>query len=251
MTMLGLRHVRGRAFQAACTTAGGYFKHAASLLTLLGLGFSAVALTAGAEDAPKVAPGSVVWMHGCFASVSEHKGPPRYPYPTITSVTVRCPGEESAVLRAAGSDLGITLRWVTATRLVVSVPAGTTVLWRATPTGEGKRRIEYEPPLRESDIVYGELPRSQWPSTCESAARLVIAELPAEGRQIIRQLSPDELGEMRLFWGVMLSRHLALYRGNSRLLESCGGAQALAGIDVVNLIVKELRAEQYRGGAQE
>jgi hypothetical protein len=211
--------------------------NAASILIAVML----AAQIAAAEEPATLESGSAAWMHGCSAFVRDSKGPPRYPFATITSVSVGCGNQESCVLRAAGRNPGLTVRWLKTNRLVVEVPAGTVVLWRATPTGDGELSVEYTPPLRASDVVYGELPRSQWPSSCASAAKHVIDGLPEESRQIIRQLSPSELRDLRLFWGAMLSQHLALYSGNSRLLESCGGAKALAGIDVVDLVAKELR----------
>jgi hypothetical protein len=75
----------------------------------------------------------------------------------------------------------------------------------------------------------------------------VIEDLPLESRKIIRALSPNELGELRLYWGAMLARHFALYRGNREMLESCGGSASTAGSAIVQLITEELALTELGG----
>jgi len=180
-------------------------------------------------------------MGGCSATIERHHGPQRFPFEEITSVAVRCGDTEGAVLRLVGSAASVSLEWTGEQNLRIRLSENAKALSRSTSMGDVD--VEFEPPLPESTIVYGELPRSEWPSTCLAGAQLVEHELPAESRAIIRGLSDGELREMRLYWGAMLARHFALYNGNSAMLESCGGAAVTAGAAIVDLVATSIRAD--------
>lgn len=195
------------------------------------------ASTVGADGA--AGPSSPAVLRDCVAMIQEHEGPPRYPYPRVTEVVVLCGDTEGVVLRASSVPTALGLRWQGEKALVISVPEGTRVLTRSTALGDVS--VAYDPLLLDSDVAYGVLPSSQWPSTCASAAHQIAEALPGESREIIRDLSPDELLEMRLYWGALLARHFALYAGNLGLLESCGGAASTGGAAIVDLVAHELR----------
>jgi hypothetical protein len=206
-------------------------------IILMCSGWLVPASTADADGA--AAPSSPAVLRDCVAMSQEHEGPPRYPYPRVTEVVVLCGDTEGVVLRASSVPTALGLRWQGEKALLISVPAGTRVLTRSTAFGDVS--VAYDPSLLDSDIAYGVLPPSQWPSTCASAARQIAEVLPGSSREIIRGLSPDELLEMRLYWGALLARHFALYAGNLGLLESCGGAASTGGAAIVDLVAHELR----------
>lgn len=180
-------------------------------------------------------------MGRCSATIERHPEPQRFPFEEITSVAVRCGDTEAVVLRLVGSAASVSLQWTGEQNLLIRFSDNEKALSRSTSMGDVD--VEFEPALSESDIIYGELPRSEWPSTCLAGARLVEHELPAESRAIIRRLSDGKLREMRLYWGAMLARHFALYNGNSAMLKSCGGAAATAGAAIVDLVATSIRAD--------
>ena len=220
-------------------------------LTLMGLIAAAVATVLAALEAEAASTGggdtavaasdapASAEMGECSATIEHHEGPPRFPFAQITSVLVGCGYEAGVVLRVVGTGDSIELRWDADRELVIHVAPSEEVLARLSAAGDV--HVAYDPPVRESEDIYGELPGSEWPLTCSAGASQVIARLPEESRTILAGLSESEFREMRLYWGAMLARHFALYRGNSVMLESCGGAEATAGSTIVDLIVAEIK----------
>lgn len=199
----------------------------------------ACAAATGGEHESVGNVGAPSTMGRCSATIEQHGGPPRLPFAEITSVVVRCEDTEGVVLRLVGSETSLNLRWTGDQNLLIRLDNSGEVLSRSTSMGDVG--IEYDPALPESDVIYGELPRSEWLSSCVSGARQVVSQLPEESRTIIRELSDSELREMRLYWGAMLARHFALYNGNFAMLESCGGAAATAGTSIVDLVATSIR----------
>ena len=180
-------------------------------------------------------------MGRCSAALERNAGPPRFPFAEITSVVLKCEDGWGVVLRLVGPAPSASVEWTGKPNLLVRLGDNTKVLSRSTAMEDVD--VELDPALSESDVIYGELPRSEWPLSCQAGARQVADELPAESRAIIRGLSDAELREMRLYWGAMLARHFALYNGNSAMLESCGGAAATAGAAIVDLVAASIRAD--------
>jgi hypothetical protein len=205
---------------------------------LLALGFLGCATAKAPRRSASVPPPSA--KPPCDASVDVQPGPPRIPFAEITSVSIRCRDTRDVVLHAAGAARSITTRWRNDRTLVVSIPSGVGVLDRSQP--KGGVAVEFEPRLREADLLYGALPTHRWPSTCADGARQVIAGLSPESTAIIRELSPGDFAQLRRHWGALLARHFALEDENLAMLASCGGPPGTsAGADLVDLIGAGLR----------
>jgi hypothetical protein len=212
--------------------------------TMAAIGLAALAfLGCAGATAPRRRPASqppASAKHPCDASVDVHAGPPRYPFAQITEVFVRCGQAGGVALRAAGDARSIATHWRNDRTLVVQLPAGVGVLDRS--QSAGGVAMEYEPRLRDADLVYGPLPTRRWPSTCADGAKQVIAGLAPESIAIIRGLSPADFAQLRRHWGALLARHFALEDENLAMLASCGGAPSTsAGANLVDLIGAGLR----------
>jgi hypothetical protein len=64
--------------------------------------------------------------------------------------------------------------------------------------------------------------RDTWPTTVDEAARQIVAALNDESKALVRATSKDDLMKYYFGWGTGIRNSLGLWRGNERLLESCG-----------------------------
>jgi hypothetical protein len=206
---------------------------------LLALGFLGCAGTTARPRHATKAP-AAEQKRPCDASVDVHAGAPRYPFAQITTVSVRCGATDDVALRAVGAMPSTVAQWKNDRTLVITVPPGIRVLHRK--PSAGQVAIETVPRLRDADLLYGPLPTNRWPSTCADGAKQVIAGLSPESVAIIRGLAPADFGQLRQFWGALLSRHFALADENLAMLDSCGGPPDIsASSDLVDLIGIGLR----------
>jgi hypothetical protein len=64
--------------------------------------------------------------------------------------------------------------------------------------------------------------RDTWPTTVGEAARQIAAALDNESRERVRGTKKDQLIQYHHGWGTGIRNSLGLWRGNDKLLESCG-----------------------------
>jgi hypothetical protein len=64
--------------------------------------------------------------------------------------------------------------------------------------------------------------RETWPATVDEAARRIVGELDDESKQRVRSTKRDQLMQYYFGWGTGIRNSLGLWRGNEKLLESCG-----------------------------
>ena len=64
--------------------------------------------------------------------------------------------------------------------------------------------------------------RDTWPTTVDEAARQIVAALDDESKVRVRATKRDQLIEYNFGWGMGIRNSLGLWRGNDKLLESCG-----------------------------
>jgi hypothetical protein len=64
--------------------------------------------------------------------------------------------------------------------------------------------------------------RDTWPTTVDEAARRIVAALDDESKARVRTTNKDQLIQYQLGWGTGIRNSLGLWRGNEKLLESCG-----------------------------
>lgn len=64
--------------------------------------------------------------------------------------------------------------------------------------------------------------RDTWPTTVDEAVRRIIGTLDNESKARVRATSKDQLIQYHLGWGMGIRNSLGLWRGNDKLLESCG-----------------------------
>ena len=64
--------------------------------------------------------------------------------------------------------------------------------------------------------------RDMWPTTVDEAARRIAAQLNDEAKELVRTTANDQLIQFYSEWGRGNRNGLGLWRGNEKLLESCG-----------------------------
>lgn len=64
--------------------------------------------------------------------------------------------------------------------------------------------------------------RETWPTTIDEAARRIAGGLDDESKARVRATKKDQLIQYHLDWGMGIRNSLGLWRGNEKLLESCG-----------------------------
>lgn len=64
---------------------------------------------------------------------------------------------------------------------------------------------------------------SFWPSTVDEAAERLVTELDEPSKRTVRETPRDKLFTFHFGWGMGIRNSFGLWRGNARLLESCGG----------------------------
>lgn len=64
--------------------------------------------------------------------------------------------------------------------------------------------------------------RDTWPTTVDQAARQIVSVLDDESKTRVRTTKKDDLIQYHLGWGMGIRNSLGLWRGNEKLLESCG-----------------------------
>ncbi len=64
--------------------------------------------------------------------------------------------------------------------------------------------------------------RDTWPTTVDEAAQRIIARLDDKSKEQVRTTPKDQLTEFYSTWGRGIRNGLGLWRGNDKLLESCG-----------------------------
>ncbi|MEK7996982.1 MAG: DUF6794 domain-containing protein [Planctomycetota bacterium] len=67
--------------------------------------------------------------------------------------------------------------------------------------------------------------RDTWPTTVDEAARRIVGELDDESKELVRSTKKDRLIQYHDGWGMRIRNSLGLWRGNEKLLESCGGGK--------------------------
>lgn len=72
-----------------------------------------------------------------------------------------------------------------------------------------------------------EVERSTWPTTVDEAARRIVAELDDESKALVRAMKKDQLIQFHLGWGMGIRNSFGLWRGNVKLIESCGKGRRL------------------------
>jgi hypothetical protein len=64
--------------------------------------------------------------------------------------------------------------------------------------------------------------RDTWPTTVDEAARRIVGALDSESKARVRTTKKDQLIQYHADWGMGIRNSLGLWRGNEKLLESCG-----------------------------
>lgn len=64
--------------------------------------------------------------------------------------------------------------------------------------------------------------RDTWPTTVDEAARRLVAQLDDKSKELVRTTAKDQLIRFYEGWGRGIRNSLGLWRGNEKLLESCG-----------------------------
>jgi hypothetical protein len=69
--------------------------------------------------------------------------------------------------------------------------------------------------------------RDTWPTTVDEAARRIVADLDDGSKARVRATRKDQLYQYDLGWDTGIRNSLGLWRGNDKLLESCGRGRRL------------------------
>lgn len=93
------------------------------------------------------------------------------------------------------------------TRLVQAYPCGA----GETPVAPPKSSVE----------------RDTWPTTVDEAAKQIAAELDADSKTRLRMTKKQELSQYHQGWGTGIRNSLGLWRGNEKLLKSCGKGKSV------------------------
>jgi hypothetical protein len=64
--------------------------------------------------------------------------------------------------------------------------------------------------------------RDTWPTTVDEAARRLVAQLDDKSKELVRATAKDQLIRFYDGWGRGIRNSFGLWRGNEKLLESCG-----------------------------
>lgn len=64
--------------------------------------------------------------------------------------------------------------------------------------------------------------RDTWPTTVNEAAESIVATMDEDSKGRVRTTKKEQLGEFYFGWGMGIRNSLGLWRGNEKLLESCG-----------------------------
>jgi hypothetical protein len=66
-----------------------------------------------------------------------------------------------------------------------------------------------------------------WPATVQEAAQRVASELDAQSKERVRTTKKDDLIQYHFGWGMGIRNQFGLWRGNHKLLNSCGNGEAI------------------------
>jgi hypothetical protein len=94
------------------------------------------------------------------------------------------------------------------------------------------RRRRNAPPPRST------VERDTWPTTVDQAARRIAAALDDVSRERVRTTRKDQLIQYHSDWGMGIRNSLGLWRGNAKLLESCGGGKRVHPDDCSMVIIE-------------
>lgn len=64
--------------------------------------------------------------------------------------------------------------------------------------------------------------RDTWPTTVNEAARGIVAQLDDKSKELVRSTAKEQLIQYYSSWSPGIRNGLGLWRGNEKLLESCG-----------------------------
>jgi len=64
--------------------------------------------------------------------------------------------------------------------------------------------------------------RDTWPTTVNEAAKRIVAAMNEDSKARVRTTKKEQLGQFDFGWGMGIRNSLGLWRGNEKLLESCG-----------------------------
>jgi hypothetical protein len=65
--------------------------------------------------------------------------------------------------------------------------------------------------------------RDTWPTTVAEAAKRLVGQLDEDSKARVRATKKEDLGQYYFGWGMGIRNSLGLWRGNEKLLASCGG----------------------------
>ena len=83
-----------------------------------------------------------------------------------------------------------------------------------------------------------EVERDTWPATVDEAARRIVGELDEESKARVRATKKDRLIQYHQGWGTGIRNSLGLWRGNVKLLESCGQGKGVHPDDCSMIIME-------------
>jgi hypothetical protein len=80
--------------------------------------------------------------------------------------------------------------------------------------------------------------RDTWPTTVDEAARRIVGALDNESKAHVRTTKKDQLIQYHHSWGMGIRNSLGLWRGNEKLLESCGQGRRIHPDDCSTVIIE-------------
>jgi hypothetical protein len=83
-----------------------------------------------------------------------------------------------------------------------------------------------------------EVERDTWPTTVDEAARRIASELNDDAKARVRGTKSDQLIQYHHGWGTGIRNSLGLWRGNEKLLESCGQGKRVHPDDCSMIIIE-------------
>jgi len=84
--------------------------------------------------------------------------------------------------------------------------------------------------------------RDTWPTTVGEAARQIVGTLDNESKARVRATSKDQLIQYHSRWGMGIRNSFGLWRGNQKLLESCGLGKRIHPDDCSMIIIEAVWA---------
>jgi hypothetical protein len=80
--------------------------------------------------------------------------------------------------------------------------------------------------------------RDTWPTTVDEAAKQIVGLLNDESKARVRATRKEQLIEFHSGWGMGIRNSLGLWRGNEKLLQSCGGGKPVHPDDCSMVIIE-------------